>query len=186
MTLRGTGMEYWQRRRTTWAVTCRLKAILMLGACALLSMVATSSARAERGGPQLFHQRGFDVSGNVAFVSDYLFRGQTLSGGKPAIQGGFDYEHRRGPFAGTWASSGSKQLPLEIDLYGGYAPRITDDFFLETSLTGFIYPHNLDENTLEVKLAINPRILVLAYHYDFVLEQQYFEGGVRLEPAFRL
>ena len=42
---------------------------------------------------------------NVALVSDYVFRGLTQTNGKPAIQGGFDYSHASGFYAGTWLSN---------------------------------------------------------------------------------
>ena len=66
-------------------------------------------------------------SGNVGVVSDYLFRGISQTHGKPAIQGGFDYSHASGLYAGTWLSSISwvqdaqaRSVPTEIDLYGGF------------------------------------------------------------------
>ena len=42
---------------------------------------------------------------NVAFVSNYIFRGLTQTFGKPAIQGGMDYSHANGLYAGLWGSS---------------------------------------------------------------------------------
>lgn len=45
------------------------------------------------------------LSGNVAVVSQYIFRGLSQSNGKPAIQGGFDYTHSSGFYAGTWLSN---------------------------------------------------------------------------------
>ncbi len=45
------------------------------------------------------------ITGNVAVVSDYIFRGLTQTNGKPAIQGGFDYAHSSGFYAGTWLSN---------------------------------------------------------------------------------
>src|SRR5690242_3455072 len=65
------------------------------------------------------------VTGNLSFVSDYRFRGisQTFEG--PAIQGGLDYSHASGLYAGTWGSNVSGlQYPngasMEWDFYGGY------------------------------------------------------------------
>ncbi len=45
------------------------------------------------------------VSANVAFVSQYVFRGLSQTNGKPAIQGGLDYAHASGFYAGTWLSN---------------------------------------------------------------------------------
>ena len=44
------------------------------------------------------------VSANVAFSSDYVWRGMTQSDG-PAIQGGFDFEDESGFYAGIWGSN---------------------------------------------------------------------------------
>lgn len=61
------------------------------------------------------------VSANVGVVSDYVFRGfnQASSKGRPAVQGGFDYEHDSGLFAGVWGST--LDTGYEYDLYAGWA-----------------------------------------------------------------
>jgi len=45
------------------------------------------------------------LTGNVGLYSQYIFRGLTQTDGQPAIQGGFDYSHTSGFYAGTWASN---------------------------------------------------------------------------------
>ena len=45
------------------------------------------------------------VTGNVGLVSQYIFRGLTQTNGDPAIQGGVDYSHASGFYAGTWLSN---------------------------------------------------------------------------------
>ena len=73
-------------------------------------------------------------STNVALTSNYLYRGISQSGTKPAIQGGFDYAGASGVYAGVWGSSiswvsdaGGVSYPraasaagLELDTYAGY------------------------------------------------------------------
>ncbi len=44
-------------------------------------------------------------TGNVAVVSQYVFRGLSQTDGKPAVQGGFDYAHSSGFYAGTRLSN---------------------------------------------------------------------------------
>jgi uncharacterized protein (TIGR02001 family) len=44
------------------------------------------------------------VSANVAFASDYIWRGMTQTDG-PAISGGFDYAADGGFYAGIWGSN---------------------------------------------------------------------------------
>jgi len=58
-------------------------------------------------------------SGNAGVVSDYLFRGLDQTNG-PALQGGLDYVHRSGFYAGGWASNNRSAGGGELDLYGGY------------------------------------------------------------------
>jgi uncharacterized protein (TIGR02001 family) len=75
---------------------------------------------------------------NVTLASQYVSRGFRQTWGKPAIQGGFDYTHSSGLFAGTWLSSVSSKFieggTVEWDLYGGYGGALGD-----LSYTGTIY-----------------------------------------------
>ena len=58
------------------------------------------------------------LSANVGMVSNYVWRGDSQTNDKAAIQGGFDYA--KGPVSiGTWASS--LVSGTEIDLYGSYS-----------------------------------------------------------------
>jgi uncharacterized protein (TIGR02001 family) len=72
-----------------------------------------------------------EFSGNVALTSDYLFRGISQTDENPAIQGGIDYSHDSGFYAGLWGSNvdfgedtgdglGSR-ASLELDLYAGFS-----------------------------------------------------------------
>lgn len=86
---------------------------------------------------------GLTVSGNVALVTDYRFRGVSLSGGDPAVQGGIDLAHDSGFYIGTWASSivgGSPYGEMELDLYGGWAGDITPGVKLDVGLLYYVYP----------------------------------------------
>lgn len=64
------------------------------------------------------------VTGNMALVSDYRFRGISQTFAQPAIQGGIDYAHSSGFYLGTWESNVSGLTytdgTLEMDFYGGY------------------------------------------------------------------
>ena len=65
------------------------------------------------------------LSGNVALVGDYRFRGLSQTYRQPAVQGGIEYASTTGAYAGAWGSnvSGNQFLnggSLELDLYGGY------------------------------------------------------------------
>jgi len=66
-----------------------------------------------------------DVTGNVNVVSKYVLPGITAipENAGAAVQGGFDYSHSSGLYAGYWGSSldyGSTSTGFENDLYAGY------------------------------------------------------------------
>jgi len=71
------------------------------------------------------------VTYNVGAISEYRYRGLGQTRGKPALQGGVDYDAGNGFYLGAWGStikwikdqSTSTQDvkgSLELDLYGGY------------------------------------------------------------------
>ena len=66
----------------------------------LLTLTA-ASAMAQSAAPA----PALTTSGNVAFTSDYVFRGITQNGGKTALQGGFDVSHTSGLSAGVYRGS---------------------------------------------------------------------------------
>ncbi len=86
-----------------------------------------------------------EFSATATVTSEYVYRGQSLSGGNPALQAGADYEHDSGLFAGAWAStvdleSAGGQRDTELDVYLGYhfAPAETID--LSVTLLRYTYP----------------------------------------------
>jgi uncharacterized protein (TIGR02001 family) len=75
--------------------------------------------------PGIMAQAPRALSGNVALVGDYRFRGLSQTYTQPAIQGGVDYARASGVYVGAWGSnvSGNQFLnggSLELDLYSGY------------------------------------------------------------------
>ena len=66
----------------------------------------------------------FTTSGNLAFTSDYVWRGDSQNNKNFAVQGGFDASHSSGLSAGIWASNVSSNLyagaTLEVDVYANY------------------------------------------------------------------
>ena len=63
----------------------------------------------------------FTTSGNLAFTSDYVWRGISQNAGKFAVQGGFDASHSSGLSAGIWASNVTlTTASLEVDVYANY------------------------------------------------------------------
>jgi uncharacterized protein (TIGR02001 family) len=97
----------------------------------------------------------FSISGNVALVTDYRFRGVSLSAGDPALQGGIDVVHDSGFYIGTWASSiqgGTPYGEVELDVYGGWTGEVASGVTVDVGLLYYIYPTtddplNLDPDT---------------------------------------
>ncbi|GAB6049738.1 hypothetical protein JCM16106_05820 [Hydrogenophilus islandicus] len=116
-------------------------------------------------------------TGNITFASEYLYRGIAQTRGKPALQGGFDYAHRSGLYAGVWGSNISwindsvagASASLEIDVYGGYKGAITDEFGFDVGVLTYNYPGsgkpsgNAKPDTVELYGALSWRWLTLKY-----------------------
>ncbi len=108
-------------------------------AAAFVSPVAvnTAQAQAKPASPHTF-------TGNINFVSDYRFRSISQTYKSPALQGGFDYSHSSGLYAGTWASNVSGNQftngnGLEWDFYGGWK-KSWGDFGIDLGLLYYWYP----------------------------------------------
>jgi uncharacterized protein (TIGR02001 family) len=87
---------------------------------------------------------GWSVSGTAALTSDYRFRGVSLSGGDPAIQGGIDIGHESGCSIGAWGSSidGGAYGSMEWDLYAGYGTSL-GAVDLDVGILYYLYPNGL-------------------------------------------
>ncbi len=84
------------------------------------------------------------LTGNIGLFSSYRFRGIDQTFGQPALQGGFDYTHARGFYAGNWNSNvssgaGYPEGNLEMDFYGGYKKSF-GDFGIDVGGLYYYYP----------------------------------------------
>jgi uncharacterized protein (TIGR02001 family) len=92
----------------------------------------------------------YTLSANVGLVSDYRFRGIAQTSKKPALQGGLDFSHSSGFYAGTFLSNvkwvkdfnGASKGGYEWDLYGGFKKEVFDGFTLDAGLITYRYPGN--------------------------------------------
>lgn len=87
--------------------------------------------------------QGKAISGNAAFLSDYMLRGISQTDHNPALQGGFDWVHPLGMYLGVWGSNvhfSDAPASLELDLYGGYTYHFDEQENEKTSLSaGALY-----------------------------------------------
>jgi len=109
------------------------------------------------------------VSANVAFTSDYVWRGMTQSDG-PAIQGGFDFEGKSGFYAGIWGSNVNFNdgAGSELDYYAGYGLSL-GEVGVDIGYIAFDYPQNqtgLDFEEIYLGLSFGNLDLTLASGLD--------------------
>ena len=70
-----------------------------------------------------------ELTANVGVTSNYVFRGVTQTDDGPAVQGGVDFTHDSGLYAGIWASNvedNTGDSGFEYDLYAGYNFKVND------------------------------------------------------------
>ena len=109
-----------------------------------LCLVSTAAFAQDEPAPDL------TVTGSVALVSDYRFRGVSQSDKDAAIQGGATLNHKSGLYGGFWASNlagwGTFGGPnLELDLFGGYKLPVSEGVTLDVGLTWYMYPSGASE-----------------------------------------
>ena len=150
-----------------------LSASLIATACIATPAVAQDTATAPAGAPAAAPTPAITVSGNVAIVSQYRFRGVSQSDGDLAIQGGLTVSHQSGFYLSTWASNlggfgtyGGANM--ELDLIGGYKHsfgKVTAD----GGLLWYVYPgtsgHNYAEPYLNVSGNAGPLALKVGGNY---------------------
>jgi uncharacterized protein (TIGR02001 family) len=136
----------------------------------------TSPALAQTAAPASDHT----FTANVGIFSEYIFRGISQTGGKPAVQGGFDWAHSSGFYAGTWASNISwledfglySRSSLEWDFYGGFKQNFpSSDFWYDLGTVYYYYPGSrnagvVSADTWELYAGIGWKWIGLKYSYN--------------------
>ena len=123
------------------------------------------------------------LTANVGLYSQYVFRGLAQGNEKPAIEGGADYSHASGFYAGTWLSNVSwfsdtnagNSNSLEWDLYGGFRKSWDTGFSADVGYLRYEYPGSypalpagtVKPNTDEVYTAVGWKWASLKYSYAF-------------------
>lgn len=104
---------------------------LSQGVAAVLLLASGAAAHAE-------------VTGTVSLVSDYDFRGISLSATDPALQGSIDWAGESGFYLGAWASNidygDDVDGDVEIDLYAGFAGETEAGLGWDVGLVYYTYP----------------------------------------------
>lgn len=89
------------------------------------------------------------VSAGITAVTDYRFRGVSLSGLEPAIQPTINVTHESGFYGGTWASNlveSELYGEYEIDLYLGWSGEVTSGTTFNGGVIYYWYPDGSGDN----------------------------------------
>jgi uncharacterized protein (TIGR02001 family) len=148
------------------------------GLAAVVLLASTTIAQAE-------------ITGNVAVVSDYNWRGITQTSGDPALQGGIDYAHESGFYLGAWGSNvdfgDCCDENIEVDLYAGF--RGGDAVTWDIGFIYYLYPGAEDIDYPEIYAGLGWEWLSgkIWYSNDFGNTDEsaiYLEGNASYElPA---
>ena len=84
-----------------------------------------------------------ELSANASVTSNYIWRGVTQTNDAAAVQGGIDWGHDSGLYAGTWLSNvafgNSVGAGYEMDLYVGFAGDL-GGFGYDLGVASYQYP----------------------------------------------
>lgn len=126
----------------------RLSAVILSALFALPALAEDAAVTQHKEDIHVIPASAHTVTGNVGLFSDYLYRGISQTGQKPAIQGGFDYAHSSGFYAGAWGSNISwlsdaavaTTASLELDTYFGFKGSFATDFSYDIGFLRYNYP----------------------------------------------
>ncbi|MGE0081962.1 MAG: TorF family putative porin [Thiohalomonadaceae bacterium] len=120
-----------------------------------------------------------EFSANVGVVSNYVWRGQSQTDDGAALQGGVDYTHDSGAYAGVWASNvdDGQESGIEYDVYVGFANEVGDFGYDVAYLTYNYTNEDFAEDSAEYKLGASYGPLSAAYYLDSDSDYSYVEAG---------
>jgi len=156
-----------------------MKKLLLTSCIIAVAMSASQTVAAE--------ESQFSTSGVMMGLSNYLWRGQTISDDKPSLQADIMVEHDSGFYLGTsfetyrYEDADSVIKDYEIDYYGGYYLMATDE--LGFGFNAMKYTYGDGGDTVEYALSVDYQAMNLAINYDQDVEAWYTELNYSL-PLF--
>jgi uncharacterized protein (TIGR02001 family) len=154
-----------------------MKRCLTLSSAAVLLFASLTISATAADAPQS------TLTGSVAVVNDYLFRGLSQTNQKPSLQTGIEYDHASGWYIGAWCSNiswlsdtSTSAAPLssslEVDLYTGYRGSFSSDWTYDVGLYEYYYPGDYPAGftrpyTTEGYLSLAYKTLSLKYSHTF-------------------
>lgn len=146
--------------------------LLIAGVVSAPSLMISTSAMAEETAVS-------PITANVTLASEYVYRGISQTREKLALQGGFDYAHASGLYAGVWGSNISwledldagASNSMELDMYAGYKGKVSEDFSYDVGYLRYEYPGSypagfVSPNTDELYVAGTYKMFTLKYSHS--------------------
>jgi uncharacterized protein (TIGR02001 family) len=140
------------------------------------------------------------VTGNVALVTDYRFRGLSQSSGDPAIQGGINVNHSSGLYVGVWSSSTSFDVVgpaaqavyggQELDIFGGWTGAVANGVTADVGLLYYAYPNGhvgkaeFFEPYASLSTTLGPVSGKVGVNYAWKQEALNFNGGKKDDNVY--
>lgn len=110
-----------------------------------------------------------ELSANAAITSNYIWRGVTQTYDQAAGQGGIDYSHDSGLYAGTWVSNvafgdDNTGNGYEMDVYAGFAGE-AGKLGYDVGVITYQYPVTSEFNFTEVYVSGTASIVTIGLNY---------------------
>lgn len=123
-----------------------------------------------------------ELTGNIGFTSNYVWRGVTQTDDAAAISGGIDYGHDSGIYLGTWISNTTSAVGPETDLYIGFAKDFGDDWGLDVGYVSYIYAQSVPDIDFE-EFYVGGSWKMISAQYSDDGDNNYIEAAVDFEIA---
>jgi uncharacterized protein (TIGR02001 family) len=155
----------------------KTNSLLLAGVLSATLMTSVNVNAAETAAPAAAPASPHTLTANIGFFTDYIFRGISYARERGSVQGGFDYSHASGLYAGVWGTNVSSDIyaingnTFEVDLYGGYVHTINPDLSINVGVLQFYYPQNKKDgglassNTTELNAAVTYKFFTLKHSY---------------------
>lgn len=129
-----------------------MKKSVLVAALAALPLASISGAAFAQDAEADAPAGAWEVDGYISGLSDYRFRGISLSSKDPAVQAEISVAHESGLYAAIWGSNvaiNSGADDVEIDASLGYAVDVGNASF-DVGAVYYLYPGNSDFNYIEL------------------------------------
>jgi len=136
----------------------------------------------------------FTFTGGATLVTDYRFRGLSLTAGDAAIQGTIGVSHSSGFYVGIWGSNLEDSTlygNMELDVFGGWSGALGGGFSADVGILYYVYPNghsplpaNVWEPYASVSYEMGPATAKLGLAYAW--EQDSLGGDDNIYVYFNL